>query len=90
MSRYAVCIADLADVKARGDWLLPQFVINAETRERGEIIWGVKGQPDTQSVVLQQPEEQAQAICELIRYKYRKHQVRIYINKTGRSWRPMP
>ncbi|GEM_PF-4655041 len=72
MTRYSVNVADLTK-----DIILAQFLIAPVAPSR-EVISVEKGRFDGVAIRLECDNEQAQAIVDVIRLKYRKHEVRCY------------
>jgi hypothetical protein len=81
MAKYAVNIADLTKAPLVGHWLVGPVIPSKR------IVQAEKDRLDGAAVVLECSAERAEAIVRLIQTKYRRHQLRCYVSKTGRGWK---
>jgi hypothetical protein len=82
---FAINIADLANTKAGNDFcmaLLLNPVLNRDTPVKTE-----RDRFDGMGALLNCDDEQGQAIVDIVRKHYRRHEVRIYHSKTGKGWK---
>lgn len=78
---YAVNISDLTRDKLLGELLVAPVI------PRRRIVTVKKGVVDGDAVLLECDDDQASAICEVIRRKWAKNLFRCYVSKTGKAWK---
>lgn len=82
---YAVNVADWT--ACRDDFGLRILLGNVVDADRPMLVDAEPGRVDAPAVVLDCEEERAEAIVDVIREKYERHELRCYKSTTGRSWR---
>lgn len=77
---YAINICD-----CMGKDLIFQMLIDPVTSNKRRVT-AEKDKMDGQALVLECDNERAEAIIDVIRLRFKKHQLRMYVSRTGNSW----